>query len=177
VPFEDFQIEPGDEHLTFTGTETDLQAATVVDTTVTDDDDFVVGGEEGGTPAPAEFMDMIRVSRFTDFDLRNAENEDLGEVEDLVINVREGEVEDTIVNFGGFLGIGEKAVAVPWEGLQLSTDTDNQQPFFLLDVQPEMLEQAPAIEDMDVTLPRWPEVIDPDWDNAADSFWQSVGVV
>jgi sporulation protein YlmC with PRC-barrel domain len=177
VPFENFEIEPGDEHLTFTGTEAEVQSATVIDATVTDDDDFVVGGEQGGTPAPSEFRNLIRVSRFTDFDLRNADDEDLGEVEDLVINVRQGEVEDTIVNFGGFLGIGEKAVAVPWEGLQLNTDTENQQPFFLLDVQPEMLEQAPAIEDMDETLPRWPETINPNWDNAADSFWQTAGVV
>jgi sporulation protein YlmC with PRC-barrel domain len=178
IPLDKLDLQSGYQQLLFLGNEADLRALTTVDIAAFDDDDDFIVGSQAGTPvANPEFNGLIRVSRFTDFDLRNTEDENLGEVEDLVIDIHAGAVEHTIVNFGGFLGIGEKSVAVPWADLQLMTlnTTNNEPPYFVLDVPTETLEEAPAIEAMEDTLPRWPNPISPTWNRPYDTFWQTAG--
>jgi sporulation protein YlmC with PRC-barrel domain len=171
VDWDMFQIEPGDEALTFTGTAADLQSMETIDETMFDEPGFLFSDVQSTTETTGE--KLIRVGRFTDFDLRNTADEDLGEVEDLVVDLNAGMVENAIVEFGGFLGLGEKAVAVPWQQFQLDQTTPDQE-FFLLDVEKETLEQAPQIENMDETLPHWPQPINPNWAGESDSFWESL---
>lgn len=155
-------IEDDDEALTYTGTETDLEAMTPLVDTDYDATGFVWDTPITGTPATAEGS-LIRVGGFTDFDLRNNDDEDLGEVDDVVIGLNSGMVTHAIVNFGGFLGLGEKSVVVPWQQFQLD-QTQTDEDVMRLNVSKETLETAPALEDMDTVLPRWPERILPGWD-------------
>ena len=43
----------------------------------------------------------------------NAEREDLGTIEDIVIDARNSRVAYAILSFGGFLGLGDKHFAIP----------------------------------------------------------------
>jgi sporulation protein YlmC with PRC-barrel domain len=45
----------------------------------------------------------------------NFAGEDLGKVDDLVVDVTTGRLRFVIVSIGGFLRIGDKLYAVPWE--------------------------------------------------------------
>lgn len=47
-----------------------------------------------------------------------ANNEDIGEIDDILID-RQGQVVAVIVGVGGFLGIGEKDVAIPFQSLDI----------------------------------------------------------
>lgn len=60
-----------------------------------------------------------RVSKLIGLDVKNAENEDIANVEDFVVDAREGRLAYAIVSFGGFWGIGEKYVAVPSAAIEL----------------------------------------------------------
>lgn len=51
----------------------------------------------------------------------NAANESIGDVNDLLIN-GEGKISAVIVGVGGFLGIGEKDVALPFSSLNITPD-------------------------------------------------------
>ena len=51
----------------------------------------------------------------------NAEGETIGEVDNVVIDA-DGQVRHVIVGVGGFLGIGEKNAALPWNGLVVAAD-------------------------------------------------------
>jgi sporulation protein YlmC with PRC-barrel domain len=53
--------------------------------------------------------------------VRNAQDESIGSVSDLVID-QSGKVKTIIVSVGGFLGIGDKHVAVPWDQFQVRAD-------------------------------------------------------
>ncbi len=86
--------------------------------------------------------------------VRNTAGEDLGEVEDLMIDLRRGDVRFAIVSFGGFLGMGDKLFAVPLEALRV--DLDNHE--LVLDVPKERLEQAPGFDKDD-----WPTDISGEW--------------
>jgi sporulation protein YlmC with PRC-barrel domain len=84
----------------------------------------------------------------------NAAGEDLGKIEDLMIDLDYSRVGYAVVSFGGFLGIGDKLFAVPLEALTL--DAPNHR--FLLDVKRERLENAPGFD-----KDNWPNTFDRSW--------------
>jgi sporulation protein YlmC with PRC-barrel domain len=86
-------------------------------------------------------------------DVRNLEGEHLGELKELMIDVRTGRVAYAVLSFGGILGIGDKLFAIPWEALSL----DNEDHAFVLDANKEMLEDAPGFDKDD-----WPDTLDDD---------------
>lgn len=86
-------------------------------------------------------------------DVRNLEGEHLGELKELMIDVRTGRVAYAVLSFGGILGIGNKLFAIPWEALSL----DNEDHAFILDANKEMLEDAPGFDKDD-----WPDTLDDD---------------
>jgi sporulation protein YlmC with PRC-barrel domain len=51
------------------------------------------------------------------------EDESIGTIEDLILN-EEGEIKGAIVSVGGFLGMGDKNVAIAWDSLELTKEDD-----------------------------------------------------
>jgi sporulation protein YlmC with PRC-barrel domain len=70
--------------------------------------------------------------------------ERIGEINDLVVG-QDGNVAAVIVGVGGFLGVGEKNVAVEYPQLQWTTAADNTERL-VLETTKEALNAAPAIE-------------------------------
>src|SRR5512134_2067950 len=94
---------------------------------------------------------VLSASTVTNDAVVNRRGEDLGKIEDVMLDVDDGRVAYAVVSFGGFLGIGEKLFAVPWNALQL--DADNHR--FILDVPREKLENAPGFDKSN-----WPDFAD-----------------
>lgn len=88
------------------------------------------------TDAKANAQVIAKLSRYIGADVRNKQDADLGEVEDIMLS-HNGKVQYLIVGHGGVLGIGENLVAVPWKIVGYKGDT------VLLDMTKEKLEQAP----------------------------------
>jgi sporulation protein YlmC with PRC-barrel domain len=86
--------------------------------------------------------------------VRNNAGEDLGKIEEIMIDIHSGRVAYAVLSFGGFLGMGNKLFAVPWHAL--AVDLSNHE--FVLDVSRETLENAPGFDKSD-----WPDMADPDW--------------
>ena len=84
--------------------------------------------------------------------VKNAAGEDLGKIEDLMIDLDTGRVAYAVLSFGGFLKMGNKLFAVPWEALKV--DTANKQ--FLMIVDKKVLENAPGFD-----KDNWPDMADP----------------
>ncbi len=76
--------------------------------------------------------------------------EDIGEVNDIVMD-RNGEVQAVLVDIGGFLGIGERTVAVSMDALQFVSDSataeDAEDFFLVMNANREALENAPEYVD------------------------------
>ncbi len=70
--------------------------------------------------------------------------DDIGEINDLIVG-ETGEVKAVIVGVGGFLGIGEKDVAVTMEQVR-TYDDENGDRFLVINSSQEALEAAPAFE-------------------------------
>ena len=81
----------------------------------------------------------------------NPKGEDLGKIEDFVIDPKNGRVDFAVLSFGGFLGMGDKLFAVPLEAMKLSPEEKR----FILGVDKERLKQAPGFD-----KDHWPETSD-----------------
>lgn len=61
----------------------------------------------------------LRASELLGATVRNAEGEELGEIDDLIVS-RDDDVITAVISVGGFLNIGEKQVGVPYEELRIA---------------------------------------------------------
>lgn len=62
----------------------------------------------------ADLYDGWTAQQLFDSDVRGIENDEIGEIENLVINA-DGKITKVIVEAGGFLDIGDTHFAVPWD--------------------------------------------------------------
>ena len=72
----------------------------------------------------------------------NAQAEEIGEIKDVVIDAK-GAVSTVVLGVGGFLGIPEKLVAVPYSAIQIG-DVVQSSRVVVLDVTKDALKAAPA---------------------------------
>lgn len=79
-------------------------------------------------------------------DAADSEWDDAGEISDLIISLN-GDSEGVLVDFGGFLGIGEKTVAVSMSNLVMVPDANSPDDYFIVfQGSKEALEAAPAYD-------------------------------
>lgn len=75
--------------------------------------------------------------------------DDVGEISDLVLN-QDGQVQAVLVDIGGFLGLGERTVAVSMDQLRVIRDGDSENEYFIVfTANRAALENAPEFEWMD----------------------------
>lgn len=87
-------------------------------------------------------------------DVTNIKGEDLGKIEDIMIDLDTGRVSYAVLSFGGFLGFGNKLFAIPWEALSVNTNTEK----FVLDVDKDTLKNMEGFE-----KDNWPDMGDREW--------------
>lgn len=76
-------------------------------------------------------------------EVTNEEEAEVGVISDLILG-REGQVEAFIVSVDGFLGLGDKSVALEWERIELQQDPEDPHAYLArVDVSREALEAAP----------------------------------
>ncbi|MGA7098466.1 MAG: PRC-barrel domain-containing protein [Acidimicrobiia bacterium] len=102
--------------------------------------------------------------------VRNKAGDKLGTIEEFVLDIDRGRIAYAVLASGGFLGMGEKYFAIPWD--LMTVDTDNKE--VVLDVDKKVLEDAPGFDKDD-----WPDMDDMTWVNAVyeyygrDPYWEA----
>jgi len=76
-----------------------------------------------GTFASTQSADEWRSSKLVGLTVYNSANEKVGDINDLVLGP-DGKISNAVIGVGGFLGLGEKLVAVAFSDLQLNRDAD-----------------------------------------------------
>lgn len=95
-------------------------------------------------------------------DVHNLQDEHLGDIKEIMLDMRTGKVAYAVLSFGGLFSLGEKLFAVPWNALKL--DTVNKR--FVLDVEKERFEKAPGFDS-----DHWPDMADATWSNEIHSYY------
>ena len=97
-------------------------------------------------------MNLLSASTLRNTTVVNRQDENLGSIEDLMIDPQNGRIQYAVLDFGGFLGIGDKLFAVPLEAFDIARSNEQ----FVLDVTKDRLESAPGFDKSN-----WPTTADP----------------
>lgn len=103
---------------------------------------------------PIKFLSsrFLSASTLVGADVRNPQDESLGDLKDVMLDSASGKIAYGILSFGGLLGIGNKLFAVPWSAFRV--DAEREQ--LVLDVPRERLKDAPGFD-----ADHWPDFGDP----------------
>jgi len=96
----------------------------------------------------------------------NRQGENVGKIIELVIDAKKNRVLYAVLSFGGFMGMGNKLFAMPWEAFEFST-TDNK---LILNVDKEKLNTAPGFEKGD----NWPDFKNTLWGESIYNYYNYV---
>lgn len=89
-----------------------------------------------------ETNDLISSDKVEDTAVCNTQGDKIGTIKHLMIEKVSGQVAYAVLSFGGFLGIGEKYHAVPWQVLRYDTSRDA----YVADLDRDRLERAPSYD-------------------------------
>jgi len=117
---------------------------------------YKVGATDGPGPSMRHGPgpELMGANTLVGNDVFNLQGEDIGDIKEIMLDMRTGRVGYAVLSFGGFMTVGEKLFAVPWDALTL--DTENKR--FTLDVDLARLETAPGFDKN-----QWPNMADPTW--------------
>src|ERR1035437_11058279 len=90
----------------------------------------------------AEKYGVVSASKIIGEAVVNRQNEDLGKINELVIDAKEGRMAYAVLSFGGFLGMGSQLFALPWKAFEFAK-TENK---LILNVDKEKLKAAPGVD-------------------------------
>ena len=74
-----------------------------------------------GDGTPATVIDDREVEGILGKSVRSSAGEDMGKIIDVIVK-RDGQVRAAIIDFGGFLGVGSRKIAVDWGALSFPPD-------------------------------------------------------
>ncbi len=86
----------------------------------------------------------MRAAKWLGTPIKNAANEAIGDVNDFLVG-SDGRIHAVVVGVGGFLGIGEKNVAIPFEDVRMTQDPDGNRTI-TANLTKEQLEAAPTFK-------------------------------
>ncbi|WP_175855732.1 PRC-barrel domain-containing protein [Burkholderia anthina] len=118
------------------------------------------GSRSAGGPGP----DVMAAGTLEDDRVLTMDGDDIGKVTNIMLDVRSGRIAYAVVSSGGFPGIGNKRLAVPWNVLTL----DIERRCFVLPVPTERVREAPGFDPDD-----WPTMADPAWGEALHAYYGS----
>jgi hypothetical protein len=105
---------------------------------------------------------IVKTKGVIGVNVKNPALEDLGQVEEIMLDKREGTVRYVVLSFGGFLGMGDKLFAIPWNAFHFDPAED----CFILNVDKEKLKNAPGFD-----KDHWPNTTDRLWEESIFKFY------
>jgi len=127
-----------------------------------DKNEPVKKGIAAGVPED-EHINAFRVDKIIDSGVINLEGKRIGTIDDLVIDVDTGRIVYAVLEFGGFIGFGDKLFAVPWQSLS-SVPAEG---IFILDQSKAKLQKAPGFD-----KDNWPDLGDKNWGAGIYEFYR-----
>lgn len=114
-------------------------------------------------------LNLVSADTATNTDVKNAKGEGLGKIEEIMLDAIQPRIAYAVLSFGGFLGMGDKLFAIPWEALRY----DKKENCYRLDIDKKTLDKAPGFD-----KDNWPSSSDAYWTTIHDhygvnAYWRS----
>jgi sporulation protein YlmC with PRC-barrel domain len=108
------------------------------------------------------YRKVVKASEVVGVDVKNLNSENLGKINEVVIDKAHGKVSYLVLDFGGILGFGNKFFAIPWSLFTYNEVND----CFMLDLNKEQLKDAPGFDKND-----WPNFMSPNVSTTIEQFY------
>lgn len=109
---------------------------------------------------------LLSAGTITKDPVKNMKGEDIGKIHELMLDPTNGHIEYAVLSFGGFMGMGDKYFAIPWQALEL--DTTNKG--FRLDITKEKLEESEGFD-----KDNWPNFADDTFLHQVNTRYHGIG--
>jgi sporulation protein YlmC with PRC-barrel domain len=106
---------------------------------------------------------VLAASTLASDTVRNLAGDDLGTIDEIMIDIPSGRVAYAVLSYGGFLGMGDKLFAVPWSALKV----DEDEKCFILNADKETIKGAPGFDKSN-----WPDMADPNFGRQLTSYYK-----
>ncbi len=126
------------------------------------------GSETAAGPGP----EVMAASTLDGDKILSTDGDEVGKVKDIMLDVQAGRIAYVVMSSGGFLGIGDKLLAIPWNALTL----DTTRKCFLVALSSERIKNAPGFDKQN-----WPSMADTTWATSlheyygSQPYWRSLG--
>jgi sporulation protein YlmC with PRC-barrel domain len=133
------------------------------------DVDFAANGQ--ATTRAVRVRDLLGIKVY------NPSHENIGKIEDVLMDPSAGKAQYAVLSLGGFLGLGENLFPVPWQDLKLVGKSSRglagsagnvTEDYYVLGVRKDVLKNAPAFDEKN-----WPDLGNPNWSAGVDKFYKS----
>ncbi|MHA3770813.1 PRC-barrel domain-containing protein [Verrucomicrobiota bacterium sgz303538] len=118
---------------------------------------------EGRTHSSTHSGSVIRGKKLDDAKVFTTQGEQMGTIDDVLLDPKTGQVSFAVLGIGGWLGIGEKKVIVPWQLVRQDTQKPEN---FIVQADKEKLKGAPSFEG-----DKWEAVTQPDYLAKVQNFF------
>jgi sporulation protein YlmC with PRC-barrel domain len=107
-------------------------------------------------------LQVVQAMTLSEMDVKDQQGNTIGEVERVMFDVEDGRVAYVVLDLDGWLDVGGRHVAAPWEALKLTPGADEA----TLTVDREKLRQAPGFAPT-----AWPAVVERPWLYDVYNYW------
>ena len=107
-----------------------------------------------------------RASDLVGLNVKNDSDDSLGKVDDIVVDLGQGKIRYAAIAFGGFLGLGDKLFAIPFDTLRAAPDQNDKTYHIVLHVNKESMKKAPGFDKN-----HWPDFGDANFTAGIDKFY------
>jgi sporulation protein YlmC with PRC-barrel domain len=109
--------------------------------------------------------DVVKSCEVVGISVQNRNKENLGKIEEIVLNKVTGQVHYVVLSFGGIMGLGDKYFALPWKSLSYSP----AEKCFILNMEKDKLKDAPGFDKN-----HWPDMSDMAWARGIDDYYKFI---
>lgn len=118
----------------------------------------------------------VRLTRLLNFDVYDLQDEDLGSVNDFVLDLSKEQVTYLFVDTSGIFELDQEIIPLPWETLDFNVVPADQlllqgENSLYAGIDRGKIESAPAID-----LENLPDFMNPYWDQSLRDYWQTTNV-
>lgn len=95
---------------------------------------------------------QVLASTYIGQSVYNSNNKSIGDISDLVFDQNGGGIEAAVIGVGGFLGIGQKNVAVKFDRIKIERKPNSADVKLVTDMTADELKQAPAFKNLQTKM-------------------------
>lgn len=117
---------------------------------------------KGSATADGPGPNVMAASTLDGNKVLSTDGDDVGKIKDIMLDVRSGRIAYVVLSSGGFLGIGDKPLAIPWSALTLDTGRK----CFVLSISSERVKNAPGFD-----KEHWPSMADQTWATSVHQYY------